>query len=168
MASNDCGAVTEEADTAVPVLVRWTLEKPRTTAPPKSDDYTTWTVKQLRKERTSRKIRLNRKTSTDERIKLLVELDEYHLDLIAKTLHAPVAPSKKMKQGMMATMKGITTKLLDSTSSSVDSILKMHKLTKHVELRVGNKGRNDAALERSLVANRDKLLEMETRLCKED
>ncbi|KAG6943247.1 hypothetical protein JG687_00018577 [Phytophthora cactorum] len=74
-----------------------------------------------------------------------------------------------MNQVMMATMKEITTKLLDDTSSSVDSILKMHKLIERVEPRFGNwkdNERNDAALERSLAVYRDKLLEMETKLCK--
>lgn len=32
-----------------PPLVRWTIKKPGTTPPPTSDDYTTWTVEQLRK-----------------------------------------------------------------------------------------------------------------------
>ncbi|KAG3100567.1 hypothetical protein PI125_g14693 [Phytophthora idaei] len=40
----------------------------------------------------SRKIRVNRKTSADERIKLLVEFDEYHLNLIAKTVDSMPSP----------------------------------------------------------------------------
>lgn len=47
----------------------------------------------------------------------------------------------------------------------------MHKLIEHVESRLEElkaKGRSDAALERSAIVYREKLLEVGLNLCKED
>ncbi|KAF4045780.1 hypothetical protein GN244_ATG01825 [Phytophthora infestans] len=55
---------------------------------PTSDDYNTWSVEQLRKECTSRNLRLSRQTSAEERIKHLVGFDELHRSMVASTLES--------------------------------------------------------------------------------
>ncbi|KAE9223320.1 hypothetical protein PF004_g12550 [Phytophthora fragariae] len=47
-------SVVENAISPPPVLVRWTVKKPGATAPPTTNEYTAWTVEQLKKECTSR------------------------------------------------------------------------------------------------------------------
>lgn len=89
MTSNGCDASFVEVDGTFPpslVLVRWTVKRPEATDPPMSYDYTMWTVEQLRKECTSRKIRVSRKTTDDERIPRLFTFDEYQLSLIAEAV----------------------------------------------------------------------------------
>ncbi|KAE9021880.1 hypothetical protein PR001_g13275 [Phytophthora rubi] len=68
----------EEANTPAVVSAYWAVKDNRTTTPPVSDDYSTWTVGQLRKECTSRKLRMTRKTSAADRVKHLKEYDAYH------------------------------------------------------------------------------------------
>ncbi|KAE9018862.1 hypothetical protein PR003_g15467 [Phytophthora rubi] len=77
---------------------------------------------------------------------------------------------KKMKMEMISAVKGISAKLLDDSASTVDSILKMHKLIEHIDNRIEalkTKGICDAALERSATMYREKLLAMDAALCKE-
>jgi hypothetical protein len=73
------------------------VKNPGTTAPPTSDDYTQWPVEQLRKECTSRKLRVSRKTRAEERIKKLVAFDEYQLSSIAEVVES--APLSKSSTG---------------------------------------------------------------------
>ncbi|KAE8916087.1 hypothetical protein PF005_g8227 [Phytophthora fragariae] len=91
--SADCEAITDETTTSSPRLLRWTVKKPGITTPPTSDDYTQWTVEQLRKECTSRKLRVSRMTPTEERIIKLVAFDGYQLSLIAQLVES--APLSK-------------------------------------------------------------------------
>jgi hypothetical protein len=72
----------EEADTPTVVSAYWTVKDSGTTSPPLSHDYSTWTVEQLRKECTSRKLRLTRKTPAADRVKHLKEYDAYHHALL--------------------------------------------------------------------------------------
>ncbi|KAE8889011.1 hypothetical protein PF005_g962 [Phytophthora fragariae] len=79
--------------------------------------------------------------------------------------------SKKMKQEVVSTIKCIASKLLGNTASSVDSILKMHKLIEHVENRLAtlkSEGRSDSTLENGAAVYRDKLLMMKANLSKMD
>ncbi|KAE9037703.1 hypothetical protein PR001_g5924 [Phytophthora rubi] len=93
MESADCEAITDEMTTSSPRLLRWTVKKPGITTPPTSDDYSQLTVVQLRKECTSRKLRVSRMTPTEERIMKLVAFDEYQLSLIAQLVES--APLSK-------------------------------------------------------------------------
>ncbi|KAF4149396.1 hypothetical protein GN958_ATG01368 [Phytophthora infestans] len=68
------------------VSALWTVADPGKTTPPISDDYSLWTVEQLRKEYTSRKLRLERKTSVTDRVKHLCEFDALHRSMISATL----------------------------------------------------------------------------------
>ena len=56
-------------------LVRWTVQHLGKVPPPASDDYTTWTVEQLRKECAARKLRVSRKTTRAEKIDSLEQND---------------------------------------------------------------------------------------------
>ncbi|KAF4135085.1 hypothetical protein GN958_ATG15755 [Phytophthora infestans] len=68
------------------VSALWTVVDPGKTTPPISDDYSLWAVEQLRKECTSRKLRLGRKTSVADRVKHLCEFDALHCSMISATL----------------------------------------------------------------------------------
>jgi hypothetical protein len=65
-----------------PISANWTVKEAGGTAPPTSDDYACWTVEQLRKDCTSRKLRLSRKTLAADRVKHLVEFDAVHLAVV--------------------------------------------------------------------------------------
>lgn len=58
------------------VSAKWTAREGGSVAPPTSDDYAEWTVAQLRKECTSRRLRLTRATPAAERVRLLQAMDE--------------------------------------------------------------------------------------------
>ncbi|KAE9111718.1 hypothetical protein PF005_g11389 [Phytophthora fragariae] len=76
----------EEANTPADVSAFWTVKDNGTTSPPVSDDYSTWTVEQLRKECTSRKLRMTRKTSAADRVKHLNDYDAYHHAILEATI----------------------------------------------------------------------------------
>eukprot|EP00644_Phytophthora_capsici_P019481 jgi/Phyca11/133437/e_gw1.471.1.1 len=80
--------LSSSTDTSVSsaVSANWTVKDAGSTAPPSSDDYSTWTVEQLRKECTSRKLRLSRKTPGPARVKYLLEFDEAHRAVVGKVL----------------------------------------------------------------------------------
>jgi hypothetical protein len=62
---------------------------------------------------------------------------------------------------MMSAVKDISAKILDDSTSAIDSILKMHKLIEHVANRIEalkTKGIRHAVLERSASTYREMLL----------
>ncbi|GMF43660.1 unnamed protein product [Phytophthora fragariaefolia] len=87
----------EAADTgAQTVASLWTVVDPGKTTPPTSDDYSHWTVEQLRKECTSRKMRLGRKTSVEERVQRLLQFDEPHRSMVCTTLTSATGGSSEL------------------------------------------------------------------------
>ncbi|GMF44528.1 unnamed protein product [Phytophthora fragariaefolia] len=80
------GDLAEIADADTPVSANWTVKEAGGITPPTSDDYGTWTVEQLRKECTSRKLRLSRKTSSADRVKHLTEFDAVHLAIVGTVM----------------------------------------------------------------------------------
>ncbi|GMF52815.1 unnamed protein product [Phytophthora fragariaefolia] len=80
------GDLAEIADADTPVSANWTVKEAGGITPPTSDDYGSWTVEQLRKECTSRKLRLSRKTSAVDRVKHLTEFDAVHLAIVGTVM----------------------------------------------------------------------------------
>ncbi|KAG3234782.1 hypothetical protein PI124_g20166 [Phytophthora idaei] len=56
-------------------VTNWTVKRPGSVVPPTCNDYDAWTVAQLRKECTERKLRLKRTTSKPDQIRHLREYD---------------------------------------------------------------------------------------------
>ncbi|OWZ03402.1 hypothetical protein PHMEG_00024872 [Phytophthora megakarya] len=91
------------SETTVSAL--WTVVYPGKTTTPTSDDYVAWTVEQLRKECTSRKLRLGRKTSVADRAKHLREFDALHRSMVSATLSSA--------DGSSVSLNNCTVRLLD-------------------------------------------------------
>ncbi|GMF47015.1 unnamed protein product [Phytophthora fragariaefolia] len=87
----------EAADTGSQIVASlWTVLDPRKITPPTSDDYSHWTLEQLRKECTSRKMRLGRKTSVEERVQRLLQFDELHHSMVCATLASATSGSSEL------------------------------------------------------------------------
>ncbi|KAE8876346.1 hypothetical protein PF005_g13754 [Phytophthora fragariae] len=74
----------------------WTVADLGKIPPPTSDDYSCWTVEQLRKECTSRKMRLGRKTSVEEPVQRLLQFDELHRSMVSATLASTAGGSSDL------------------------------------------------------------------------
>ena len=89
LAAADVAEATHAGGTPVksPVIAaNWAVKKPEAVPAPTSENYTSWSVEQLRKECTSRNLRLYRKMSSEERIKRLLAFDDLHRSLVTAAL----------------------------------------------------------------------------------
>ncbi|KAG6576413.1 uncharacterized protein IUM83_08881 [Phytophthora cinnamomi] len=89
------GEATDKGTCSHAVSALWTVVDPGKTTPPTSDDYSPWTVEQLRQECTSRKLRLGRKASVEERVKRLHQFDELHRSMVSATLASAAGDSSE-------------------------------------------------------------------------
>lgn len=94
-------SVTESAGVGA-AAVNWTVEDPGSITPSTSNDYGTWTVEQLRKECTSRKLRLSWKPSADKRVQQLLRFDAVRQSMQTSIGTDPASASAPRKTGNCA------------------------------------------------------------------